>query len=126
MSDPRTVHIVRFEHGDVHEPAPWPVGIRSNLQVYAGLGPGTDGAYLVGFKEPGDDNPIDTFAEAGIAEPESVAGKHMVFSDGENFFTWALPVRTIESATPEQAEADMIPVPEKPLPDPDFPGEIDG
>lgn len=110
MSTRRRHHVVRFEHDDVSQPAPWPVGLRSTLQVYVGLGPGYENAYLVGFSAPGEEK-ITVLAEAGIADPASVIGMHMVFTDGEHLFTWVQRVSAIDTLTPTKADAALIPAP---------------
>lgn len=103
-----TARIIRFQHHDVNEPAPWPVGIDERLRVTAGLGPGSDGAYLIGFSEPHTQEP-SILAEAGLKDPEKVVGMWPVFSRDDRFFSWGLPVRIIEVAPEPEPEAEYVP-----------------
>lgn len=88
--------VIDFQHTDINEPMPWPLGINDELVVTSGLGP-DDGAILIGFGPRGHSretgitrHPVDA-----LNEPGALVGMTASFSKDGNLFEWDLPIRGI-------------------------------
>ncbi|WP_025157233.1 hypothetical protein [Leifsonia aquatica] len=90
---PTVKAVIHLEHNDPHDRAPWPIGIDENKRVTSGLGP-DDGASLIGFGPAGSYD-VTVFAEAALANPESVVGLVATFGNG-GMFSWNVPVARLE------------------------------
>lgn len=104
--------IIDFQHDDVHQPRPWPVGIKSDNAVTSGLG-SDDGATLVGFARHGQQELVWTVDEA--RDIDFTAEKIVpVFANQTGLFNWDIPIRDIRFI-----ETATVPAPEV-ITDPHF------
>jgi len=86
--------IIEFQHEDVMQPRPWPVGVSADDIVTSGLGH-DDGARLLGFGPLGEQN-VTVSPEAARTDPQSVIGLAPTFSNvGGNMFEWRYLVREL-------------------------------
>lgn len=84
--------IIEFQHEDVMQPRPWPVGVNADDIVTSGLGH-DDGARLLGFGLQGEQT-VTVFPDAARKDPASIVGLVPTFSSaGGGMFEWSHPVR---------------------------------
>lgn len=85
--------IIQFEHPDVMDPAPRPVGISAENVVTSGLGH-DNGALLVGFGSQGAQR-VEIFVDEARSKPEDVLGLAPTFVKNGKLFEWPRPVASI-------------------------------
>lgn len=78
--------IIEFQHTDVMQSKPWPIGIDADNIVKSGLGP-DDGALLIGFGPFGEQS-VSVMPEDARKDPATVVGMSPSFSNAGGLFSW--------------------------------------
>lgn len=87
--------IIEFQHTDVHEPAPWPIGINDDNVVTSGLGH-DDGAVFLGFARKGQQEYFASPTDIGILDFQA-QDIVPVFTNNGTMFNWDIAIRAIRA-----------------------------
>lgn len=102
--------IIDFQHDDINQPRPWPVGVKADNITTSGLGH-DDGATLIGFARQGEEALAWNVDEARDID-FTVENVVPIFANHTGMFNWDIPIRAIRFIEtikmPEPAPAPAV------------------